>query len=213
MGMFPSKSVPSSSGLTQVILKFAKCIMPKCQLSGHQTRIKKQKTEALINSQKEAIKKFFSSNENIQNSVEEHENLVIDVAENLVNEENCEDLGGEEAYQCVNERSNESSTDVNQNEDLNVKCVLVNIDDPCNWDNIDQKLRDLLVERGPVRRNCDATFPKDDNENSRHSFSMHYIRHLPNGEKHDRKWLVYSEALNKVFCFCYKLFKNEGNKT
>ncbi|KAI8527135.1 hypothetical protein RHMOL_Rhmol12G0052200 [Rhododendron molle] len=191
--------------------------MPKRQLSGHQKRIKKQKTEALINSQKGAIKKFFSSNENVQSSVEEYENLVIDVAENLVNEEQveeeCEDLGGEKAYQCVNESSNESSRDINQNEALNIECAPVNIDDPCNWDNMDQKLRDLLVERGPVRRNGDATFPKDDNEKSRHFSSVHYIRHLPNGEKHDRKWLVYSEALNKVFCFCCKLFKNEGNKT
>ncbi|KAI8543488.1 hypothetical protein RHMOL_Rhmol08G0222200 [Rhododendron molle] len=124
--------------------------MPKCQLSGHQKRIKKQKTEALINSQKGAIKKFFSSNENVQSSIVEHENLVIDVAENL-------------------ESSNESSSDVNQNEDLNDECAPVNIDDPCNWDNMDQKLWDLLVERGPGKRNCDATFPKDNNEKSRHS--------------------------------------------
>ncbi|KAI8543489.1 hypothetical protein RHMOL_Rhmol08G0222200 [Rhododendron molle] len=147
--------------------------MPKCQLSGHQKRIKKQKTEALINSQKGAIKKFFSSNENVQSSIVEHENLVIDVAENLVNEEQveeeCGDLGGEEAYQCINESSNESSSDVNQNEDLNDECAPVNIDDPCNWDNMDQKLWDLLVERGPGKRNCDATFPKDNNEKSRHS--------------------------------------------
>ncbi|KAI8559259.1 hypothetical protein RHMOL_Rhmol04G0158700 [Rhododendron molle] len=109
---------------------------PKRQLSGHQKRIKKQKREALINSQKGAIKKFFSSNENVQSSVEEHENLVIDVAENLVNEEQveeeCGDLGVEEAYQCINKSSNKSSRDVNQNEDLNVECAPVNIDDPCN---------------------------------------------------------------------------------
>ncbi|KAG5542920.1 hypothetical protein RHGRI_015869 [Rhododendron griersonianum] len=134
--------------------------MPKRQLSGHQKRIKKQKTEALINSRKGAIKKFFSSNENVQSSVVEHENLVN---EEQVEEE-CGDLGDEEAYQCINESSNESSRDVNQNEDLNVECAPVNIDDPCNWDNMDQKLRDLLVERGPVRRNGDATFPKDNNE-------------------------------------------------
>ncbi|XP_058198339.1 uncharacterized protein LOC131313858 [Rhododendron vialii] len=178
------------------------CIMPhKRQLSHHQKRIKKQKIEVLINSRKWAIKKFFSSNENVQNSVEENEDLVIDFAENLVNEEQveeeCEDLEGEEAYQHVNESNNESSRDVKQNEDFNVECALVNINDPCNWDNIDQKLRDLLVQRGPVRRNDDATFPKDDNEK----------------KKYDRKWLVYSKSLKRVFCFCCKLFKNEGNKT
>ncbi|XP_058180175.1 uncharacterized protein LOC131298715 [Rhododendron vialii] len=106
---------------------------------------------------------------------------------------------GEEAYQCMNESSNGNLSGVNQNEDLNVECAPSDIDDP--------------MERGPVRRDGDANFPKDGDEKSRHFSSVHYICHLPNGEKHDRKWLVYSEALNRVFCFCCKLFKQEGNKT
>ncbi|KAG5536840.1 hypothetical protein RHGRI_024317 [Rhododendron griersonianum] len=187
---------------------------PRKYPSGHEKRKKKQKVEALIKCQKGAMDKFFSNNKKIASSVEEHENLVKDVAENLVNEEEeCGDLGGEEAYQCMNESSNGNSSGVNQNEDLNVECAPSDIDDPSTWDKIDQKLRDLLVERGPVRRDGDANFPKDGDEKSRHFSSVHYICHLPNGEKHDRKWLVYSEALNRVFCFCCKLFKQEGNKT
>lgn len=74
-------------------------------------------------------------------------------------------------------------------------------------------MRDFLVERGPVRRNCEFNFPKDDSSGHRHFSPVHYIRHLPNGEKFDRTWLIYSELLDIVFCFCCKLFKQERNKT
>ncbi|XP_028072521.1 uncharacterized protein LOC114274747 [Camellia sinensis] len=96
---------------------------------------------------------------------------------------------------------------------MNTECEHSNIDDPGTWKIIDQNLRDFLVERGPVRRNCEFNFPKDDSSGHRHSSLVHYIRHLPNGEKFDRTWLIYSKLLYRVFCFCCKLFKQEGNKT
>ncbi|KAI8571150.1 hypothetical protein RHMOL_Rhmol01G0096300 [Rhododendron molle] len=113
----------------------------------------------------------------------------------------------------MNEEGNRNlgSGEANQDEEMNVECEPLNIDDPSNWKNIDPNLRDLLVERGPVRRDCDVNFPKD--ANARHFSSIHCIQHLANGEKVDRKWLIYSEVLDRVFCFCCKFFKQEGNKT
>ncbi|XP_040369371.1 zinc finger MYM-type protein 5-like [Rosa chinensis] len=84
------------------------------------------------------------------------------------------------------------------------------VDDPGNWDKIKQNVRDFLVERGPKREN-DLTFPVDDL--GRHFSPTHYFRVFPNGEKKNRRWLIYSVSLDKVFCFCCKLFKQDHNKT
>ena len=64
------------------------------------------------------------------------------------------------------------------------------------------------MKQGPPRENV-VNFPQD--SKNIHFSSAFYIRHLSNGEKSDRKWLVYSISLDKVFCFCCKLFKQEGN--
>ncbi|XP_026396830.1 zinc finger MYM-type protein 1-like [Papaver somniferum] len=63
---------------------------------------------------------------------------------------------------------------------------------------------DFLIENGP-RRVEDYVFPYD--KFREHFSRKHYTRKMTNGEKQDRRWLVYSTSLNKVFCFCCKLFE------
>jgi hypothetical protein len=65
----------------------------------------------------------------------------------------------------------------------------------------------MLVQRDSIKiLNENDEFSKEQ-KCGRHFSSKLYICDILNGEKQERKWLVYSNELNKLFCFCCKLFK------
>ncbi|XP_060968307.1 uncharacterized protein LOC133035885 [Cannabis sativa] len=177
----------------------------------------------LLNKRRDSLRITSSDDDNIIHIHQNNDdNFVVNDIENQFDIESNENEKtsstvneNEELNQTVNENE-KSSSDVNENEELNqtvnenekISSGVFNfpfdIDDPGNWDRIGHiNMTNFIVERGPKRVIKDE-FTRD--AFGRNFSSWHYIRELPNGEKQDRKWLIYSVSLDKVFCFCCKLF-------
>ncbi|KAL8035682.1 hypothetical protein ABFX02_12G113100 [Erythranthe guttata] len=185
---------------------------PRKYMCGNDKKKKKQRIENLTQSLAGSLDKFISRekntvasssrlDENIRNtdfSVETENNTSINDEQDRSNED--KELVSE------SKNSNEDYQDQDCREDCEMRPL--NIYDPGNWDKIDHNLRNILVEKGPVRiTDDDINFPTD--EGSRHFSRIFYVRDLLNGEKEDRKWLVYSLVADRVFCFCCKLFRQD----
>ena len=119
-----------------------------------------------------------------------------------------------EANQETNsENTNNASVETNAQEicfedKYASNCSISNVSeiptDPSKWQTITDKMRQVLVKRGPPTQVLDINFPIDDN--GRHFSASYYSRILPNGEKYSRGWLVYSTSKDAVFCFACILF-------
>ncbi|KAL9293972.1 putative transcription factor and/or regulators TTF-type(Zn) family [Arabidopsis thaliana] len=88
---------------------------------------------------------------------------------------------------------------------------LLDIYDVRNWNSLDSKSIDKLAISGPKRDISIVKGPK--NKSNRRFLSSYFTRYLSNRETCDREWLVYSKELDKVFCFCCKLFKKIPKKS
>ncbi|XP_073138965.1 uncharacterized protein [Henckelia pumila] len=168
-------------------------------MSGYQKIKRKLRIESLIQSQAGDIGNYFTP------SIAESKN----VAENLMNEEECIELNDEEeVLESVNmdemgnnegvlENSNIEESNFSEKNDEKVQHEILSqltfFDDPGKWDSIDQKMIDFLVERGP-KRDARTLFPKD--STNRHFNVLHYKRILPNGEENDRRCLQKNQTID-----------------
>lgn len=71
-----------------------------------------------------------------------------------------------------------------------------------------------LVERGPAHyQNKKDIYPRDSSESGRKFSNSYFFRILPNKEKIERFWLLYSETKNSLYCFCCKIFNDSDLKS
>lgn len=82
--------------------------------------------------------------------------------------------------------------------------------DPANWV-VNNELRDYVSQHGLIQnKEADFSKVKKGYGNRFWSFSgTHFYRHLANGEKQNRAWLVYSDSKCAVFCGPCRLFHSE----
>jgi ribosomal protein L35 len=181
--------------------------------SGAQKRKRRKQEQKLIESQRGSLHKFLKSNaSSLRNPdelalvlVEEQSN--VDLEDGIAAEDNVDINADDNNVSDHDHVFNSSST---ESPSVDEEPVSVDIYDPVNGSSLDNKARDTLVEKEPTREE-NITYPLDGN--SRHFSSTHYSRKMINGEVRDRKWLVYSKHVDRVFCFCCKLFNSSNCKS
>lgn len=174
-------------------------------LSGSQKRKRRVVLEKDDRLQTGALERFLSRNTQVENVMNEFRNEE-DAVNESVNEEDAVNQSVNEEVSSQNENVESITEEPHDTEVV----ILLNLDDPGNWGNLTKQQKDDVIKRGPQRGDI-VDFPV--NIQGRHFSLHHYSCQLPNGEKMDRKWLVYSVVLNKVYCFCCTLFKRSARAT
>ena len=188
-------------------------MLPKKHSSGSEKRKKKRKIDALKESQKGSIHKFFKSNTSTTRNLDEW--AIVAVEDQTTQQEDQsrieDNVGIDTDDNNVSDHEPIFNSPTTESTRVDEEPVFtIDMYDPVNWDNLDNKARDILVEKGPIREE-NIVFPMD--ARSRRFAYTHYSRKMSNGEVRDRKWLVYSKSVDKVFCFCCKLFGSSNRKS
>jgi hypothetical protein len=190
--------------------------------SGSQKHKKKRRLDELTKYQLGDLDKFIIRGPQIPvENHNVHDNIDVEILENVVTGENIEDNVDVDATENANLSVENVDVDATENDNLSVENVDddnvddnevdsvngigENIYDPTIWDSLDSKMIDLLAIKGPKRDLSIVKSPKD--KISRRFTANLFTRVLSNGEKCDRDWLVYSKELDRVFCFCCKIFR------
>jgi hypothetical protein len=170
--------------------------------SRYEKRKKKKRLEELTQSQVGALDKFIIKEpqnvESVDTEIVEAQTIDVENVENIdnIDVENVDD---------DNENVDVKNENVDDDNEIVHAEIVHDIFDPTIWDSLDYRMRDLLITKGPKRDCSIVKGPKD--KFSRRFLANWYTRVLPNGENCDRDWLVYSKELDRVFCFCCKVFK------
>lgn len=171
--------------------------------SGYQNR--KRKLEQQLQVEKcPKISSFFKSIMNEQNPNLTFESKFEDRF-NEINDFNNSSSNDEECSNIPNILPNDPK---NIDESFDVIISSKNFNDIAYWpEQLTSTDKDYLITTGPkmsIDYMKNFNFPKDNNYRS-FSYSL-FFRTISNGEKYLRKWLVYSETVNAVFCFFCKIF-------
>jgi hypothetical protein len=196
--------------------------------SGAEKRKKRQRLDAVGQSQKGALERFLvreSANANVDDghdtgdvgaqapTTEIEEEALAPAPTTEIGEGHGDDtveVGAQDPTTEIEEEAQAPTAEIEEDAQDPIPSDMNNsfqpdIFDPRTWNALDNRMVDILVQKGPKRDLSIEHGPRD--KFSRRFSALSYTRVLANGEKCDREWLVYSKELDKVFCFCCKLLR------
>ncbi|GLV33280.1 hypothetical protein CBL_20088 [Carabus blaptoides fortunei] len=164
--------------------------------SGFQKRKAAAERRLNINAQKDTLLKFvkvekvldLNTSSEISDANEEEELKTVEINNDSLNNSNFD-------TELIPIRDENADVDNLLADDSGFELL----NDPGKWpENITDRIRLYLVKNIPPQ--------------GRKFNPLHYDRVLPNGERVNRSWLLYSECKNKVYCCSCYLFSNELGK-